>query len=99
MERGEAGRAGKVTEMLKDERGGGEIIRHYKSRERRYTRWSSGVGAGTGASVSSSPASPELSQSFPLPFFFSSLSAPPRNTIKITFRECLLKKNVPAGSG
>lgn len=49
MERGEAGRAGKVTEMLKDERGGGEIIRHYKSRERRYTRWSSGVGGGHGS--------------------------------------------------
>lgn len=25
---------GKVTEMLTDERGGGEIISHYKSRER-----------------------------------------------------------------
>lgn len=30
---GWGGGVGKVTEMLKDERGGGEIISHYKSRE------------------------------------------------------------------
>lgn len=44
----------KVTEMLKDERGGGEIISRYKLRERE-TPWSNDEGASTDL-LCSSPA-------------------------------------------
>lgn len=55
-----------MTAKLKDERGGGDIISHYRSRERD-ALWSSGVGARTGT-MSSSPTRPELScTSFSLP--------------------------------
>lgn len=55
----------KVTEMLKDERGGSEIISHYKLRERDTPCSSSAYGART-EQLCSSPASPELSHTFPL---------------------------------
>lgn len=71
---GRGGGVGKVTEMLKDERGGGEIISHYKWRERD-TLWRSSLGVSTEL-MSSRPARPELSHSFFLLFsFLPSLSA------------------------
>ncbi len=84
-----------MTEMLKDERGGGEIISHYKSRER-VTPWSSGAEAST-QQLCSSPASPELSHVFLLLFLtlFSPLCQPNklRNAMRMTFEE-----DVTAGS-
>lgn len=68
------GGASGVTEILKDERGDGEIISHCKLREKD-AQWYSSLGAST-EQPRSSPARLELSHRLLLvsPFFF--LSAP-----------------------
>lgn len=68
------GGASGVTEILKDERGDGEIISHCKLREKD-AQWYSSLGAST-EQPHSSPARLELSHRLLLtsPFFF--LSAP-----------------------
>lgn len=53
-----------MTEMLKDERGGSEIISHYEWRERGYTTERRG-GLGRARRSRSGPARPELSPTFP----------------------------------
>ena len=54
-----------MTEMLKDERGGGEIISHYEWRERGYTTEQGDGGGGRAWRDRLGPARPELSPTFP----------------------------------